>query len=107
MDYCMQLLHTNNPASVLAGLHCLLAVCRAHRYRHNDDDGHGHFYGIIELAFPRLMAVCNELVAQESDEAGEMLHVALKIYKHATWVSHSIPPPFPPHVSKAESPYRV
>jgi hypothetical protein len=26
------------------------------------------------------------LVNQESDEAGEMLHLALKAYKHATWV---------------------
>jgi hypothetical protein len=25
-------------------------------------------------------------VNQESDEAGEMLHLALKAYKHATWV---------------------
>jgi hypothetical protein len=36
-----------------------------------------------------LLAICNELVNQESDEAGEMLHLALKSYKHATWVSES------------------
>jgi importin-7 len=87
MDYTMQLLNTNDAASVLAGLQCLLAICRAYRFRSSETENRQHFDKIIEASFPRLLAICNELVNQESDEAGEMLHLALKAYKHATWVS--------------------
>lgn len=85
MDYTMQLLNTNDPSSVLAGLQCLLAICRAWRFRTNEEN-RAHYDKVIELSFPRLLAICNELVNQESFEAGEMLHLALKCYKHATWV---------------------
>ncbi|KAK6857042.1 Importin-beta domain-containing protein [Apiospora arundinis] len=40
-------------------------------------------------ASPRLLEICNELINQESNEAGEMLHIALKAYKHATWLELS------------------
>ncbi len=86
MDYALQLLNTNDPPSVLAGLQCLLAVCRTYRFKATDSDSRVHFDKIIEASFPRLLVICNELVNQESDEAGEMLHIALKCYKHATWV---------------------
>lgn len=86
MDFTLELLNTNNPGSVLAGLQCLLAICRAFRYKSTDSDDRQHFDQIVEASFPRLLAICNELVNQESDEAGEMLHLALKAYKHATWV---------------------
>ena len=89
MDYTLQLLNTNDPRSVLAGLQCLLAVCRAYRFKASDSDSRTHFDKIIEATFPRLLVICNELVNQESDEAGEMLHIALKCYKHATWVGSS------------------
>ncbi|KAF9872205.1 nonsense-mediated mrna decay protein [Colletotrichum karsti] len=89
MDYTMQLLNTNDAPSVLAGLQCLLAICRAYRFKSSDGDNRVHFDKIIEASFPRLLAICNELVAQESDEAGEMLHLALKAYKHATWLELS------------------
>lgn len=89
MDYALQLLNTNDPRSVLAGLQCLLAVCRAYRFKASDSDSRSHFDKIIEASFPRLLVICNELVNQESDEAGEMLHIALKCYKHATWVGFS------------------
>ncbi|KAH7358612.1 importin-7 [Plectosphaerella cucumerina] len=90
MDYTMQLLNTNDAPSVLAGLQCLLAICRAWRFRAPQSEVRVHFDKIIELSFPRLLAICNELVAQESDEAGEMLHLALKAYKHATWLELSV-----------------
>lgn len=93
MDYAMQLLNTNDTRSVLAGLQCLLAMCRAWRFRAPQSESRVHFDKIIEASFPRLLAICNELVAQESDEAGEMLHLALKAYKHATWVRRFSPPP--------------
>ncbi|KAK4102767.1 ARM repeat-containing protein [Parathielavia hyrcaniae] len=86
MDYALQLLNTNDPRSVLAGLQCLLAVCRAYRFKAADSQSRSHFDKIVEATFPRLLIICNELVNQESDEAGEMLHIALKCYKHATWV---------------------
>lgn len=71
---------------MLAGLQCLLAICRTYRFKANNGDNRAYFDKIIEASFPRLLTVCNELVTQESDEAGEMLHIALKAYKHATWV---------------------
>jgi hypothetical protein len=87
MDFTARLLNTNDAPSVLAGLQCLLAICRAYRFKANDGGNRSSFDQIIEASFPRLLAICNELVNQESDEAGEMLHIALKAYKHATWVS--------------------
>ncbi|GAW15394.1 hypothetical protein ANO14919_048030 [Xylariales sp. No.14919] len=89
MDVTLQLLHANDPPSVLAGLQCLLVTCRAYRFKGNQDTGRADFDKIIEASFPRLQQVCNELVNQESDEAGEMLHIALKAYKHATWLELS------------------
>jgi len=89
MDYTVQLLNTNEPPSVLAGLQCLLAICRAYRFKTNDGESRAHFDKIIEASFPRLLAICEELVNQQSEEAGEMLHIALKSYKHATWLELS------------------
>ncbi|KAJ4147348.1 hypothetical protein LMH87_001878 [Akanthomyces muscarius] len=86
MGFTSELLNTNNPSSVLAGLQCLLAICRAFRFKASNSDDRQHFDSIVEASFPRLLAICNELVNQESDEAGEMLHLALKTYKHATWL---------------------
>lgn len=86
----MELLNTNTPASVLAGLQCQLALCRAFRYKSVDSQDRSHFDSIVEASFPRLLAICSELVNQESDEAGEMLHLALKAYKHASWVRYLI-----------------
>ncbi|KAK4188938.1 nonsense-mediated mRNA decay protein 5 [Podospora australis] len=89
MDYTLQLLNTNEAPSVLAGLQCLLSICRAYRFKASDSDSRAPFDRIVEASFPRLLAICNELVNQESDEAGAMLHIALKAYKHATWLELS------------------
>lgn len=86
MDVTLRLLHANDPPSVLAGLQCLLVTCRAFRFKGAQDNGRAEFDKVVEASFPRLLQICNELVNQESDEAGEMLHIALKAYKHATWV---------------------
>lgn len=90
LDFTVQLLNTNDPSSVLAGLQCLLAICRTYRFKATDGDNRAYFDKIIEASFPRLLVVCNELLTQESDEAGEMLHLALKAFKHAAWVG--LPP---------------
>ncbi|KAK3337479.1 armadillo-type protein [Cercophora scortea] len=89
MDFTIQLLNTNDAPSVLAGLQCLLAICRAYRFKSTEGENRLHFDKIIEASFPRLLVICGELVNQESDEAGEMLHIALKAYKHATWLELS------------------
>ncbi|KAI5867654.1 ARM repeat-containing protein [Durotheca rogersii] len=89
MDVTLQLLHSNDAPSVLAGLQCLLVTCRAYRFKGAQDNSRAEFDKIIEASFPRLQQICNELVNQQSDEAGEMLHIALKAYKHATWLELS------------------
>ncbi|KAK3372429.1 armadillo-type protein [Podospora didyma] len=89
MDYTLQLLHANDAPSALAGLQCLLAICRAYRFKSSEGDSRAYFDKIIQASFPRLLTICNELVTQESDEAGEMLHIALKSYKHAIWLQLS------------------
>ncbi|KAL1884211.1 hypothetical protein VTK73DRAFT_5347 [Phialemonium thermophilum] len=90
LDFTLQLLNTNSPSSVLAGLQCLLAICRSYRYKSGDgENSRSQFDKIVEASFPRLLEICNELVNQESDEAGEMLHISLKAYKHATWLELS------------------
>lgn len=86
LDVTLQLLHADNAPAVLAGLQCLLVTCRAYRFKGNQDPSKNEFEKIVEASFPRLLQVCNELVGQDSEEAGEMLHIALKAYKHATWV---------------------
>ncbi|RYP17478.1 hypothetical protein DL767_010017 [Monosporascus sp. MG133] len=86
MDVTLRLLHANDPPSVLAGLQCLLVTCRAFRFKGTQDTGRAEFDKVVEASFPRMLQICNELVNQESDEAGEMLHIALKAYKHATWL---------------------
>jgi importin-7 len=90
LDVTLQLLHANNAPSVLAGLQCLLVTCRAYRFKGSQDGSRNEFDKIVEASFPRLLEVCNELVNQESEEAGEMLHIALKAYKHATWVREDL-----------------
>ncbi|KKA27325.1 hypothetical protein TD95_002309 [Thielaviopsis punctulata] len=89
LDFTLQLLNTNDTRSVLTGLECLLAICRTYRYKSSDSESRGNFDKIIEASFPRMLGICNELVNQESDEASEMLHLALKCYKHATWLELS------------------
>ncbi|KAL5606320.1 hypothetical protein BROUX41_002737 [Berkeleyomyces rouxiae] len=89
LDFTVQLLNTNDTRSVLTGLECLLAICRTYRYKSSDSESRSHLDKIIENTFARLLAICVELVDQESDEASEMLHLALKCYKHATWLELS------------------
>ncbi|KXJ90565.1 importin-7 [Microdochium bolleyi] len=89
MDVTLNLLHANDPSSVLAGLQCLLVTCRAYRFKGSQDNGRAEFDKVVEASFPRLLQICQELVNQESDEAAEMLHMALKAYKHATWLELS------------------
>ncbi|RAL68633.1 hypothetical protein DID88_007346 [Monilinia fructigena] len=44
-----------------------------------------NFEAIVEATFPRLLTIGQGLVNEMSEEAGEMLHIVLKAYKHATF----------------------
>ena len=83
----MHLLGTNDANSVYAGLQCMLAICRLYRYRGGDSKK--EFNQIIEASFPQLLAIATRLVQETSVEAWEMLHLLLKAYKHAIYVSYS------------------
>lgn len=84
MDLTLNLLNTNEAASIFAGLQCLLAICRVFRFK--SGESRADFDKIVEATFPRLLVIGTGLVNETSDEAGEMLHLALKAYKHATFV---------------------
>lgn len=80
----VQLLNTNDASSIFAGLQCLLAICRVFRYKSGEN--RADFDKIVEATFPRLLVIGQGLVNEISEEAGEMLHIVLKAYKHATFV---------------------
>ncbi len=84
MDITIQLLNTNDASSIFAGLQCLLAICRVFRFK--SGDRRSGFEKIVEATIPRLLVIGNGLVNETSVEAGEMLHITLKAYKHATFV---------------------
>jgi hypothetical protein len=84
INITVQLLNTNDASSIFAGLQCLLAICRVYRFKSGDH--RGDFDKIVEATFPRLLAIGQGLVNEMSEDAGEMLHVVLKAYKHATFV---------------------
>lgn len=79
-----QLLNTNDATSVFAGLQCLLAICRVYRFKSGEN--RADFDKIVEATFPRLLVIGQGLINEMSEEAGEMLHIVLKAYKHATFV---------------------
>jgi hypothetical protein len=80
----VNLLNTNDATSVFAGLQCLLAICRVYRFKSGEN--RADFDKIVELTFPRLLVIGQGLMNEMSEEAGEMLHIVLKAYKHATFV---------------------
>ena len=86
MDITIQLLNTNDANSVFAGLQCLLAICRVYRFK--PAEKRPEFDKIVEISFPQLLNIGTRLLAEESLEAGEMLRVVVKSYKHAIYVSH-------------------
>lgn len=84
MGITVNLLNTNDATSVFAGLQCLLAICRVYRFKSGEN--RADFDKIVELTFPRLLVIGQGLINEMSEEAGEMLHIVLKAYKHATFV---------------------
>lgn len=83
VDLTMTLLNGSDMPSIFAGLQCLLAICRTYRFKLGDS--REDFDKIVEATFPRLLAIGNGLVDEESLEAAEMLRTVLKSYKHAIY----------------------
>lgn len=90
MDITMQLMNTQEANSVSAGLQCLLAVCRTYRFKLGETD-RSHLDKVVEAAFPRLLTIGNNLVAETNQDAGEMLRIVVKCYKHAIYYDLPIP----------------
>jgi hypothetical protein len=86
MDITIQLLNTNDANSVFAGLQCLLSICRVYRFK--PAEKRPEFDKIVEISFPQLLNIGTRLLAEESLEAGEMLRIVVKSYKHAIYVGH-------------------
>ena len=89
LDATIQLLNTNDANSVLAGLQCMLAICRLYRFK--GTEYRPQFNQIVEVSFPQLLDIGTRLTEETSVEAWEMLHVLLKAYKHTVYVSNQPP----------------
>ncbi len=61
-----------------------MSICRVYRLRSGDYQN--DFEKVVEVTFPRLLSIAQGLVNETSEEAGEMLHLVLKAYKHASFV---------------------
>jgi len=85
MDLTMQLMNTNDANSVFAGLQCLLAVCRNYRFKAGEE--RAALDRIVTVSFPPLLGLGSKLLEETSLEAGEMLRLVVKCYKHAIYVS--------------------
>lgn len=59
-------------------------------FRFKSGENRADFDKIVEATFPRLLAIGQGLVNETSEDAGEMLHIVLKAYKHATFVRHRL-----------------
>lgn len=88
IDITLALLGTNDASSIYAGLQCVMVISRVYRYKAGEN--RADFDRIVELTFPHLLNIGQKLVDEESPEAGEMLHIILKAYKHAIYVSVTV-----------------
>jgi len=86
MDITLQLLNSNDIQSVFAGVQCLLSLCRVYRFK-RDTDKREELDRVTQATFPTILAIGNRLVDETSTEAGDMLKMIIKTYKHAAYVS--------------------
>ncbi|KIW62630.1 hypothetical protein PV04_10787 [Phialophora macrospora] len=89
MDMTLQLMNTQDANQVYAGLQCLLAVCRTYRFRAGEE--RQNLDKVVNVAFPTLLSIANRLVNETSLEAGEMLRICVKCYKHAVYYGLPVP----------------
>jgi len=84
LEGTVALLQSPEINSVYAGLVCLLELSRVYRWRSKDRrKGLDH---IIEVTFPSLLRLGESLVNEDSDLAGDMMRMILKIYKSVIWL---------------------
>jgi importin-7 len=84
MPITLRLLSTQDSNSVFTGLQCMLSICRTYRFKASD--GRDEFGSIIQVSFDHLLNIGNRLVEETSLEAGEMLRMVMKCFKHAIYV---------------------
>jgi importin-7 len=84
VDIACQLLATNEAGSLYAGLQCILSLARTYRYKAGEH--RAEFDRIVQITFDPVLAIANRLLEETSTEAGEMLRIAIKCYKHAIYV---------------------
>ena len=84
MPITLGLMNTNEANSVYAGLQCLLSVCRNYRFKAGEE--RSNLDKIVAEAFPPLLTLGKRLVDETSLEAGEMMRLVVKCYKHAIYV---------------------
>ena len=84
MDATMQLLSTEDANSLFAGLQSVLAICRTYRFKSGEN--REDFNKIVELCFAQVLNIGTRLVEETSIEAGELLRVVMKSFKHAAYV---------------------
>lgn len=90
MDITLQLLGSNDIQSVFAGVQCLLLLCRMYRFKQANDKRE-ELDRVTQATFPTLLAIGNRLVDETSTDAGDMLKMIIKTYKHAVYVSFDSP----------------
>lgn len=76
-----------NAPTVYIGLQCLLALSKVYRYKAGES--RGEYDEIAALTFPQLLDIGNRVVTDTDIEAGEMLRIIIKCYKHAIYVRRS------------------
>ncbi|KAL7276738.1 Nonsense-mediated mRNA decay protein 5 [Rhizina undulata] len=84
MDITLQLLNSNDIQSVFAGVQCLLSLCRVYRFKQAGDK-RDELDRVTQATFPTILAIGNRLVDETSTDAGEMLKMIIKTYKHAVY----------------------
>ena len=85
MDTTLQLLSTEDANSLFAGLQSVLAICRTYRFKSGEN--REDFNKIVELCFAQVLNIGTRLVEETSIEAGELLRVVMKSFKHTAYVS--------------------
>ncbi|KAF2097936.1 ARM repeat-containing protein [Rhizodiscina lignyota] len=90
LDITMQLLRSQDAGSVFAGVQCLLAICKVYRFKAGET--RTEFDRVVAVSFPQLLDIGNRLVPETSLEAGEILRMVMKVYKHAIYFE------LPPHL---------
>ena len=89
----LHLINTADASSVSAGLQCLLAVCRCYRFKAGES--REDLDKIVTSAFNTVYTLGLKLLNETSQEAGEMLHMIMKCYKHAIY--YELPMPLRTH----------